>query len=295
MGFFSALGGLGSLAAGLFGNDEGSPGYSNSQETTYSGYNALPQQGKQAWDNFFGMLNDLAARSGNFPELNQTQQNALGQYANPDYSMQGLAPYMNPFQEMIQKQAESAINRGYDMDRSRMMDRSSQLGSRINPATNSALNTQLGQLGESKNRALGDSAANLGYQGYSQALGLRDNTLASMLQAGNTIQQAPYNKVGMYGNLASMMPQSTMGSSSRSQMDATPARQNMMGRLGGFGQMLGGLGGGNNNRGFDPFNGYGPQQAPNMSGGFANNGFGNYMNNFKNNFNGLGGMFGFGG
>jgi len=56
---------LGSLAGSLFGgnDEEAAPDMSSTQR----GYNALPQQGKGAWDNFFNMLNDLASRSGNFP------------------------------------------------------------------------------------------------------------------------------------------------------------------------------------------------------------------------------------
>lgn len=248
--------GAASLFGSLFGGDdrEATPEMRSSQSSYAQGYAALPEQGQQAWNNFFNMLNQLAARSGNFPELNRVQQNALSRYANPDFSKEGLAPYANPFQEMVQKQAEAAINRGYDMDRSRLTDRFAQRGSQIRPGSNSALNTQLSQLSESKNRTLGDIIAGLGYQGYNEALGLRQNTLANMLQAGNTIQEAPYRNIGLYGQLASLIPQSGYGQETSNSTGAIGARPSFLSKLGGAGAFLG------------------------------SSGYGNYMNNFKTNF-----------
>ena len=131
---------------------------------------------------------------------------------------------------------------------------------------------------ESKNRNLGNSAANLGYQGYKEALGLRSDTLAQMLQAGNLQQEAPYRKAGLYGNLASLIPQSE----TTSHTGAVEARPGIFKTIGNAVGGLGGIGGIPETQMKDAQGNILPN-----AGKFANNTLGNYLNNFNTNFNGL--------
>lgn len=282
-----AILGAASLAGSIFGGNKKGTG-TPERSTQNSGYAALPPQGQQAYNSYFNMLNNLASNPnatnrmgfaqqpqdifgsqelynlqqtqpgqgvkpiGSLEPFNQTQQNALGAYANPDYSQQGLSQYLQPFQGIRDRVLEN-INRNAQIGFSGIKGREARMGSLGRSALYGG---QLPQLEEARARALGDAEANYTLQG----LGLRQQSLSDMLNAGNLIQKQ--NQVGLqaasgqglamsnpaygqaqaYMNLLQGMPNSGTGSS----IGAVAPQQNNLSKLGGlglglFGNQFGGI------------------------------------------------------
>ncbi len=208
---------MGGIVGGLMGG--GGDGGS-SESSSASGYAALPPAAQQAYDKYFGLVGGLGGvqlpafpksqvsaprnpfdsselyalqQNSNGPikpvgfqePFNQYQRSALTAWGEPDYSVSGMQQYMNPYQQLVQDNVINQINRQSDMSRSALLDRNSRLNSR---ALGSSLGTQLSQNEEARNRLIADNVANLSYQGYNQALGLRDNALQQQYAAGSSIQ-----------------------------------------------------------------------------------------------------------
>lgn len=295
IGLGAILGGIGTIGSALgIGRKAGQPARASGQ--SYSGYYALPPEAQAAYQNFLNLVNQYSSNpydSGRYAKainpnsdpyqsselyelqklnpsqnvrpvgvlepFNAIQKSAIESYANPDYSLGGLAQYYNPFQEQVIDRAFNAINRSSDIARSNLLDR---LNSRGGILKNSATDTQLALQEEARSRALADAAANLGAQGFREAVGLRGQSLSDMLNAGNLVQRqqqaqlqsampsvaAQYNpyygQAMALGNLLSLFP---AGSSSTStSFGERPASTNMLGKglgLAGslFGNQFGGL------------------------------------------------------
>lgn len=289
LGLGAILGGIGTIGSALgVGRKAGQPEQSRGE--TASGYYTLPPEAQQAYQNFLSLANLYNSNpyaSGRYAQainpsqdpyqsselfelqklnpsqnvrpvgaiepFNQIQKNAIEAYSNPDYSLAGLAQYYNPFQEQVLNRALNAVNRSSDIARSNLLDR---LNARGGILKNSATDTQLALQEEARTRALADTAANIGYQGFNQALGLRGQSLADMLNAGNLVQRQQqgqlqsalpssatqynpyYNQALSYGNLLSLFPQGSKGNTFSS--GRTEPSTNMLGKgLGLTGSLFG--------------------------------------------------------
>lgn len=220
MGFSDFIG-AGSSLLGAFGGSEETGAPSTQQQSTISGYYALPPQAQAAYNNYFNLINSLGNQSvGSYPKaqvgapqspfdsqelynyqqangggavkpvgfqepFNQYQQNALSAMGAPDYSQQGLAQYFNPYQQNVIDSTLGDINHSYDIANSGIMDNNSRLNAR---AVGSSLGTQLAQNQQNRARDIGNASATLNSEGYNNALGLRNNSLQQQLAAGTAIQ-----------------------------------------------------------------------------------------------------------
>ncbi len=208
------------LLTALFGNSKkGSPATSNK----VSGFGAAPaqvqqwiiQQLKQAVSandpnlkaaiDFYGVdegdfLNNpelaaLQAANPNTPmyqrgisaQPHQFQQNAWQAQGNPDFSQEGLAPYLQPYQRE-QQAMESSLNKGYDTRSNQIRDQFNTLGSRVAPGTASNLQQQLASLEEQRQDALARSAGFLENRQQENAIKLRGQSLGEQIGAGEAIQ-----------------------------------------------------------------------------------------------------------
>jgi hypothetical protein len=294
----SILGAVSSVAGMFGGSDGGDAG--GSQQSMVSGYYALPKEAQTAYDNYFKIINGLGGTplsafpkttvgapqnvfdseelyklqqanpttpvrpTGYLEPFNSYQRNALTSMGTPDYSQAAMAQYQNPFQSMVQDNTLNEINRASQMSQSGIMDNNSRLNAR---AIGSSLGTQLSQNEEARIRAIENATANLGYQGYNEAMGLRNNSIQQQLAAGTSIQQqnqgmlGASNPQGQFGLNPAYIQASMMGplfgafpESSQSQgtsWGATPQTPNMTSRLGGLGMaMFGGDNGGGGGGGF---------------------------------------------
>jgi hypothetical protein len=284
------LGGAGIIGSALgIGQKKGSPEKSSSEQI--SGYYALPPEAQARYQDFlkgaqqyynnpqqpgrYGQAlnpsnNPYASQGlyeyqqanpdksvrplGVVEPLNSIQRSAIGNYSNPDYSMGGLSQYFNPFQEQVIDRATSAINRQADISRSNLLDRINASGGILG---SSATGTQLAQQEGERLRALGDMNANLGAQGYREALGLRGQSLSDMLNAGNMVQQqnqgllqaalpgnqAAYNQdytqAKSLGQLLGLFPSGSKGTSS-SMGEIAPSKNALGKGLGLAGSLFGG-------------------------------------------------------
>lgn len=276
MGIGEVLGGIGTIGS-IFGigEEEGTPAGSSNQ--AMSGYGALPPEAQRLYQTYFDMLRNYQANPnessryvkaqtpnaqnpyasqalyeyqqahpnrnirplGVLEPLNAIQQRAIGRYEKPDYSMQGLAEYFNPYMENVINRSLGNINRQADISRSGIMDQANRSGGILGT---SALGTQLAQNEEARLRAIGDTSANLGAQGFREALGLRQQSLADMLNAGNLVQKQnqsllqaslpqnspAYQQAMAFANLLQGIPNSS--SSSGTSTAGTPASLNPLGR-----------------------------------------------------------------
>lgn len=286
----SIMGAASLIGSAFGGSDGGDP--ASSQSSSVSGYGALPQLGQEAYDAYFQLVKNLGTQQANaFPKttvgaptspfdsselyalqkaskdpikpvgfqepFNQYQKSALTAWGEPDYSANALQPYINPYQQMVQDNVVNQINRQSALNRNDIIDRNSRLNSR---AMGSSLGTQLAQNDEATNRLLADTIGNLSYQGYNQALGLRDNALQQQYASGNAIQalnQAMLGAANPQGQL-SLNPQYMQASllaplfgafpqSSQSQSTSTgptAEKPNMLSRISGMGLSAFGGGGG---------------------------------------------------
>jgi hypothetical protein len=277
-GLGAIIGGA-SLASSLLGGRKKGSGMPESSSSV-SGYNALPAAGRQVYDNYFKMLNNVAANPydqnrlgmvgvpqsifdspelyalqqtqpeqgarpiGVLEPLNEIQRNALGSYATPDFSDAALASYMKPFEGIRNRTLEN-INRNSNIAFSGIKGREARVGSL---ARSPLYGDQLPQLEEARARALADAEA----QFTMNALGLRKESLADMLNAGNLVQKQ--NQAGLqaasgqgltmanpaFGQASALMqllagmPNSGSGQS----MGAIAARDNNLTKLGNLGTSL---------------------------------------------------------
>lgn len=271
-GLGSTLGTL-ALGASLAGRQKG--GESSAQ----GGYAALSPEGKAAYDTYFSMLTSLPAdpySTGRFEfapkpttpfeseelyklqqlmgeeqgvkpvgvlePFSQYQRNALQAYGEPDYSEQGLSAYMRPFEDM-RNRTISNINRRADERLAAMRGREARIGSLGRDATYGG---QLPQVEEARMRALLDAEA-----AYTdRALGLRQQSLADMLRAGEAIQQqnqaglatASPSQIAMqsplYGQAAAYQRLISQGMPTSSTQFSSPQRLNDLGRFGNMGLAL---------------------------------------------------------
>lgn len=113
--------------------------------------------------------------------FNEYQRNALSAYGSPDYTEEGLAQYMAPFQAARERAAMN-VNRRFDNQLGQVRSREARIGSL---ARDRDYGGQSPAVEEARQRALIDAEmASLG-----NALGLRSNSLADMFNAGGRIQQ----------------------------------------------------------------------------------------------------------
>jgi len=113
--------------------------------------------------------------------FSQYQRQALQAYGEPDYSTTGLAQYMQPFESARQRAIEN-INRQSDINASNVRGREARVGSL---ARDALYGGQYPQIEEARARALGDLESGI----TQRALGLRQQSLADMLNAGSAVQQ----------------------------------------------------------------------------------------------------------
>ncbi len=271
-----------SMGAAAFGGDEEGTG-TPEQKSESQGYNALPPEAQAVYQQYFNMLrglgnnpyaknrmgfagkpNDMFGSQelynlqqtqpnegvrpiGSLEPFNQVQKNALGAFANPDYSQAGLAQYLQPFQGARDRALEG-INRNASTLFSGIKGREARVGSL---ARDPMYGGQLPQLEEARARAIGDMEAGFNQQ----ALGLRGQSLADMFNSGNSIQEQNQNMLNAasgqglaqsnpaYGQAAAFlqllagMPNAGMGSG----IGAIPRQPSSFSRLGGLG--LAGFGG----------------------------------------------------
>lgn len=274
-GLGEALGAASALG-GLFGDDN--EGAAPQQSNHYTGYNALPEQGRKVYDSYFQMLQALANNPyaqqrmgmagkpndmygsqelynlqqtqpgqgvrpiGVLEPFNQVQKGALGAYAQPDYTNEGLAQYLQPFQGARDRALEN-INRDANIGYSGIKGAQAMNGSL---ARDPMYGGQVPQLEEARARAIADMEAGFNQQ----ALGLRGQSLSDMLNSGNLIQKQnqagltaasgqnlamsnpAYGQAQAYMQLLQGMPQA---SSSQSMGDIA-GRPDMLSKISGFGQ-----------------------------------------------------------
>lgn len=260
-----------SMAASVFGGKKkgsGQPGYQQQQ----SGYGALPPEAQQAYQKYFAMLNGMQGHPMSFvnefnpydmfqsPEmfayqqanpkqgvkpvgvlepLNSVQRGALNDYANEDFSEGGLGKYMRPFQQ-ARDRAMTNINRLADTQLSNIRDRASLTGSL---GRDPLYGGQLPQVEEARARAMLDAEA-----GFAEkALGLRSQSLADVLSAGNLIQKqnqaglgAKYMHPMQFMQLLAGMPNSSSGYG----RGATPYEASNLQKFGNIGLSMFGQNGG---------------------------------------------------
>lgn len=210
----AAAGGLGAaLGASL---DQGKPPV-NEQK---SGYDALPPALKAVYDRYANSLNSIPQNpydTGRFAQaprpmgpfesqelynlqqyspnqpikpvgvlepMNEFQRQALTAYGRPDYTEQGLAQYMAPFEKARQRAYEN-VNSFYNDKNANIRSREARIGSL---ARDRDYGGQTPAVEEARQRALLDAEA----AALTAALGLRSSSLADMLNAGNATQQ--YNQ-----------------------------------------------------------------------------------------------------
>lgn len=234
MGVSDVLSGVGGLAS-AFGGTTAQPSSSQSSSQSTTGYAALPANAQSAYNNYFNLVNTLGGQSplgvpsggftnynanpssifnsqglqslqaanpntpmnpsGYIEPFNSVQQNALSQYANPNYSQANMAQYENPFQQQVTDTTVQQMQRNNAINQNNI---TSQMNS-ANPSVlgNSALGTEYALNNQLTNQNIGQAQANLGYQGYNSSIGLYNNTLQNMLNAGNTIQTQNQNVLNM--------------------------------------------------------------------------------------------------
>ena len=273
-----------SILASAFGGKKKGSGQP-SFEQTQSGYAALPPEAKNAYQKFFAMLNGMQGHPmGMAPEynpydifsspemaayqqamgdqgtkpigvlepLNRVQRDALNSYSNEDFSEGGLGKYMLPFQQSRDR-AMTNINRLADTQLSNIRDRASLTG---NLGRDPLYGGQLPQVEEARARAMLDAEA-----GFAEkALGLRSQSLADVLNAGNLIQKqnqaglgAKYMHPMAFMQLLTGMPNSQYGTA----IGARPYEAGRLQSLGNIGLSLfgGGKNGGMNGDFAKQFNG----------------------------------------
>jgi hypothetical protein len=222
-GISDVLGAVGGIASafGGPGNETGSPSTSSSDQSSLSGYAALPPQGQQAYNSYFNLINGLYGASqpnstpyqsvsnptspfqsqgvyqlqqatgspvlpvGRVEPLNSYQTNALTQLGNPNYGAGNMAQYENPFNQQVADTTQQAIARQGAINNSSIQDQHSLLNS---SAMSSSLGTELAQNNYNTDMAQGQAAANLGYQGYNSSIGLMNQSLQNQLASGSAIQ-----------------------------------------------------------------------------------------------------------
>lgn len=264
----AAAGGLGAAVGASLGSEK--PGVQNA----YSGYAALPEEAKQAYTRYFNQLQNLPQdpySTGRFTQVgepqtpfdsqelyalqqllgeqgaqpvgvlepfNEYQRNALSAYGMPDYTEEGLAQFLAPFQNARDRAAMN-INRRFDNDLAQVRSREARIG---NLARDRDYGGQTPAVEEARQRALLDAEA--AFTG--QALGLRQQSLADMLNAGGMIQRQ--NQAGLnaaspqsinmqspqYGMAQAYMPLLS-GIPNSSTQNTYGARLSTLGQLGNLG------------------------------------------------------------
>lgn len=209
----TALGGakgIASLAgaAGAVGNLFSKPDRDTAAtQQTMSAYDSLPGWAKDMYAQQFGpgileYINSPAARTAT--PLNPAIENSLGQLGQGIQDINAnLGDYLNPYRKFVTDE----INREANTQRSNLLGR--HVGFGALGMNNSALGVQLGMNEESRQRAL----ARANYEAYQQALGLRRQTLADMMGAGEQrrkldeeFRDAPFARLQRLGTLLGMIP-----------------------------------------------------------------------------------------
>ena len=193
-------------------------------------------------------------------DMHPAQLAALQANANPDYSQEGLAQYMQPFQAggEITRQA---LNTGFDKAGAKIAENRALTGSVGNSGTSSRFQNLLRRNEVERGQALAGLEDMLQRRNIGDALALRDNSLQAQFGAGQQFQnfnQQELNNAGGYSQFANnpyvgqargmlelMGP--LMGGTQG--MGGMEGRSGMLTRLGGVGQQLlnmnyGGSGGG---------------------------------------------------
>ncbi len=263
-------GAIGTGAALASSLDPGRPAVNDQK----SGYEALPPEMKAAYDRYARGLNNIPQNpydTGRFTQapqpmspfesqelynlqqqtpnqsikpvgvlepLNQYQRQALQSYGQPDYTEQGLAPYLSPFEKARQRAYEN-INSYYNDKNAGIRSREARIGSL---ARDRDYGGQTPAVEEARQRAILDAEA----AALSAALGLRSSSLADMLNAGNRVQQ--YNQTQLqtaspqaintqspqYGFAQAYQPllEGLPNSSFSNQRGGQPSTMGMLGNLG---------------------------------------------------------------
>lgn len=223
-----------------FGKDKGS--YATpSQQQTLQGYAAMPKYLQDIYENQFtpAVMEYFNSEQGKNPNqivpFNQTQQNALSGFGqNINQINTGLQDYANPYNQFVTDQ----IKRNYGAQQNNLLGGANKMGG-VGALKSSSLGTQLSLNNEAMQRALAEAQ----YNSYKEAMGLRRQTLADMLEAGmleqqqqqaqlNAQNQNPLSRVRNLGELLGLIPGSNI-STTTGGLDARKPQPNRWQRAGG--------------------------------------------------------------
>lgn len=270
-GLGSILGGGAALLNAFGGKKRGTGTPAMSQQT--SGYAALPPEAQAAYAPFFSNLQQFGANAFNpqyrrmvgapqtpfdSPELyayqqamgdkgampvgmieplNEAQMQAYGELMNPDYSPQGMAKYMAPYQLQLQN-AMDVANRSADTSRRNLEAQFARLSPNRKGTTYSSFENQaLAQLEGERGRNLSGIQAQFEGDAFRNALALRNQSLASMLGAGQDVRGVNQSMLdaargltglGQYASLLGAMPNTGTGYNN----GGTPAQPSFASQLG---------------------------------------------------------------
>lgn len=115
------------------------------------------------------------------------QQQAWEEYGAQDFSPEGLAKYMQPFNQ-ITGVGEDSLNRTYDQLLQKIQGRNAALGSRIRPGTNEVFQNQLNAVEQERGRALKNLRLEEARKNLVGGLNLREQSLGELAGAGADIR-----------------------------------------------------------------------------------------------------------
>lgn len=219
---------------------------------TLSGFESLPQGAQGLYNNEFfpGIRSYINSPEGRYIEpTDPAQESALGEMGGGIEDIQSnLGRYMNPYRQFVTDE----INREADRSRNNLLG--GFVGRNATGLNNSSLGVQLGMNEEARQRAL----AGANYQNFNNALDLRRQTLADMMNAGTNRRalnqerrDQAFMRLQRLGSLLGMVP-GGQGSIHEGFKPAAPlpweraaaAGQNYANFTDKFGKILGGMMGG---------------------------------------------------
>lgn len=191
--------------------------------------------------------------AGAVAEPHRLNVGAYNEIEQNDYSPEGLAQYMQPY-NAERSAMETALNKGFDQRANQIRDEQAKLGSRIRPGTNEVFQKRLDALEGERANSIAGIAGFLENRGQNTARDIRKESLALRQGAGQDIrnyQQEQLNSANGYGRFINnpnvgqglafnQFISPYLNASSGSQTGARPGTTNVLG------QTLGALAGGIN-------------------------------------------------
>ena len=132
---------------------------------------------------------------GALADLHPAQIAALEEQANPDYSPEGLAQYLQPFQGGGEL-AKQAINKGFDTAGAKISENRALTGSVTNPGTSSRFQNLLRRNEVERGQALSGLEDFLQRRNMTDALALRNQSLQQQYGAGQAYQNRHQLELG---------------------------------------------------------------------------------------------------